>query len=286
MYVVDCPSEGGDRGIGDGARLGEIRVRGGLAITVAASAGMSRLVDLEERGGFRAKFPACDEWAEAVAINTGGGIVGGDRASFTLTVGEGAAMTFATQSAERVYHALTGAANMRVTFSVGRGASLHWLPQETILYDGARLDRTIDADLAADATLLMSEAVVFGREAMGEDVNSGSFRDRWRLSRDGRPIYVDAVAIDGDIHAQLQQGAVGAGGRAAATVVYVAPDAEARRDSTREAIAQPCGRAAISAWNGMLVARFLAPSAAALRKDLTCALTHLSRRPMPRVWNC
>lgn len=285
MFVDDCPSEGGDRA-GDAARLGDIRVRGGLSIAVAAFGGVSRIADLEERGGYRAKFPANGDCVDAVAINTGGGLVGGDRVSFALRVGENAAMAFASQSAERVYRALTGAVCTTVTLSVERGGSLYWLPQETILFDGAKLARTIEADIAADATLLLSEAVVFGREAMGENVTSGTFRDRWTIRRDGIPTCVEAVAIDGDIHAQLQEKAIGAGARAAATVLYIAPDAEDRRDAVREALVEPAGRAAVSAWNGKLVARFLAPSAAMLRRDLVRALTALTKMPMPRVWNC
>lgn len=285
MFVDDCQSEGGGRG-SDAARLGDIRVRGGLSIRVARSGGVSRVADLEEQGGYRAKFPIAGECVDAVAINTGGGLVGGDRVSFALKVGDRASMTFVTQSAERVYRALSDAVRTTVSLSVGRGASLHWLPQETILFNGAKLDRVIDADIADDATLLLSEAVVFGREAMGESVVAGQFRDRWNIRRAGISTYVEALAIEGEIQAQLQERAVGAGARAAANVLYVAPNAEDRRDATREALADPVGRAAISAWNGMLVARFLAPSAAALRKDLARVLAHLSRKPMPRVWNC
>lgn len=285
MYVDDCPSEGGERA-GDEARIGDIRVRGGLSIHIAAADGVSRITDLEERGGYRAKFPAHDACVDAVSINTGGGLVGGDHVSFALTVGENAAMSFVTQSAERVYRALTDAVRTTVKLSVGSKASLDWLPQETILFDGAKLSRTIEADVASDASLLLCEAVVFGREAMGENITTGSFRDRWTIRRDGDPVYAEAIAIEGGIHEKLQSRAVAAGARAAATVVLLSPDAEDRRDAAREALGEPIGRAALSAWNGMLVARFLAPNAAILRKDLARLLTHLTRKPMPRVWNC
>lgn len=285
MYVDDCPSEGGERA-GDEARIGDIRVRGGLSIHIAAADGVSRITDLEERGGYRAKFPAHDACVDAVSINAGGGLVGGDHVSFALTVGENAAMSFVTQSAERVYRALTDAVRTTVKLSVGSKASLDWLPQETILFDGAKLSRTIEADVASDASLLLCEAVVFGREAMGENITTGSFRDRWTIRRDGDPVYAEAIAIEGGIHEKLQSRAVAAGARAAATVVLLSPDAEDRRDAAREALGEPIGRAALSAWNGMLVARFLAPNAAILRKDLARLLTHLTRKPMPRVWNC
>lgn len=283
MFVEDFPSEGGER---DATKLGEIRVDGGLSIKVAQSGGISRITDLEERGGYRAKFPNGGAGVDAISINTGGGLVGGDNVTVAIDVGDGAAMTFATQSAERVYRALSAAVRTNVQLTLAPRASLHWLPQETILFNGAKLKRSIKADMAKDATLLLSEAVVFGREAMGEDVHNGAFHDRWIVMRDGTPAYVEAVAFEGDLHTQMQQRAVGAAARAAATVVFIAPDAEERRDAAREALVDARGRAAVSAWNGMLVGRFLAPSAAALRKDLTALLTCLSRAPLPRVWNC
>lgn len=285
MFVEDYPSEGGARDL-DQALLSDIRVTGGLSIRITASDEVSRLADLEERGGYRAKFPRITNTLDAVSINTGGGLVGGDDVTFALEIGCGAAMTFATQSAERVYRALTGPVRSKVNLKVHDQGTLHWLPQETILFDGSKLERTITAEVAADATLLLCEAVVFGREAMGETVKSGSFRDRWRIHRNGQPALVEAVSLDGDLDAQLQRKATGAGARAVATVLYMAPDAEERRDGARDALAGIHGRAGISAWNGMLVGRFLAPSAAVLRKDLTALLTFLSRAPMPRVWNC
>lgn len=285
MYVDDYPSEGGARDQ-ERALLSDIRVSGGLSIRVAASDGVSRIADLEERGGYRAKFPRISDSLDAVSINTGGGLVGGDDVTFSLDIGRGAAMTFATQSAERVYRALSDAVRSTVQIQIAPQGTLHWLPQETILFDGAKLDRTITADVAADTTLLMCESVVFGREAMGETVKTGSFRDRWQINRNGQPVLLEAISLDGDLQSQLQRKATGNGARAIATVLYVASDADERRDGARDALAGARGRAAVSAWNGMLVGRFLAPSAAALRQDLTALLSFLSRAPMPRVWNC
>lgn len=285
MFVEDYPY---DRGAGESeqARLGALRVRGGFSLGVAAVAGKSRLADLDERGGYRVKLPMTDHGLEAIVINTGGGLVGGDEISFSVSIGSGAGATVATQSAERVYRAMAGASRTEVRLTVAANAALTWLPQETILYDGARLRRRIDADMAGSASLLMVEAVVFGREAMGEAITSGAFRDRWTIRRDGVPVFVEAVSLEGDMQALLQRRALGAGARAAGTVLLVAPDAEARRDGARARLDRAGGRAAVSAWNGMLVGRLLAASAAQLRRDLVALVTYLSGRPMPRVWNC
>src|SRR4029450_10711079 len=76
-------------------------------------------------------------------------------------------------------------------------ASLAWMPQEMILFDRARLKRAIDIDLAADARLLLAEAIVFGRSGMGEAVHDGFLFDRWRLRRGGRLIHAEAMRLDG-----------------------------------------------------------------------------------------
>ena len=116
-------------------------------------------------------------------------------------------------------------AEIAVKLAVGAGARLSWLPQETILFDRARLKRSIEVDLAADATLLMAEAVVFGRSAMGEAVEQGAFTDRWRVRRDGRLVFAETVRLDGAIARMLREPAVAGGGVAIATVLAVPGDA-------------------------------------------------------------
>jgi urease accessory protein len=245
------------------------------------------ITDLEERGGYRAKFPRGDIGAEAVLINTGGGMLGGDRYRFAVQVSAGASATVASQSAERVYRALGASVTQTdVALEVGSGASLAWLPQETILFNGARLSRRISVEMTADASLLLCEAIVLGRAAMGETITAGTLHDRWSVHRAGRLVFAEANGMRGDLHAQLARTSIANGGRAIATLLFIAPDAEDRRDGARAALGLPQGRAALSAWNGMLVARFLAPDGAALRADLVRVVTSLSRRPMPRVWNC
>lgn len=263
-----------------------LRVRGGIAVAVEDASGRTTLVDLEERGGWRAKFPRCDRGKEAVFVNTGGGLLGGDRVTFDVAVRTGAALTIASQSAERVYRTLGAAADVGVRLTVESRGSLAWLPQPTILYDGARLARRIEADVAANATLLMCEAIIFGRAAMNEVIRTGDLRDRWEIRREGRLVFADSVRLDGDMQAALARTAIGAGARAAATVIHVAHDAEERRDAVREAVVPRAARCAVSAWNGLLTARLLAPDGDTLRADLIRVVSCLSRAPMPRVWNC
>jgi urease accessory protein len=267
------------------AALSDVRSRGGVSIAFKPSGdGATRLADLHEFGGFRAKLPRTHGLTEAVLINTGGGLLGGDAVRFEVNVAAGAAAQVTTQAAERVYRSLGPDCRIDLALSVEAGGGLHWLPQETILFNEARLARTISADVAPDATLLMVEATVFGRAAMAETVTSGHLCDVWRIRRGGALAYADTVRLDGDIQALLQRPALGAGAGALATVLYIAPDAMDRLDRARGAIVEPAGRAAVSAWNGMLVGRFLAPTAEGLKTDVARLIAHLSGFALPRVW--
>jgi urease accessory protein len=169
---------------------------------------------------------------------------------------------------------------MDVTLDVRAAGRLSWLPQETILFDQARLNRRIDIDLAADASVVVAEAVVFGRAAMGEAMQTGFFADRWRLRRDGKLIFADSARLDGAVAGKLGQRAVTAGGIAIANVL-IAPGGEAEIAALRAL--EFSGEAGISGWNGIAVARLVARGGLALRSDLIAILAALGHN-VPRLW--
>jgi urease accessory protein len=220
------------------------------------------------------------EACEAVLINTGGGMAGGDRMVVDMRLAAGAAAVVTTQSAEKVYRAQRAATEITVNLDLAGASRLAWLPQETILFSQSRMRRCVDIALAPDASLIFVESVIFGRLAMGETMGRGGFGDRWRVRRDGVLVFAEDVRLDGEIDRLLDRKAIGEGARALATVLVVAPDAEARIDAVRAALAD----AASSAWNGMVVVRFLSRSAQALRADLVRFLERLRGTPMPRSW--
>jgi urease accessory protein len=177
------------------------------------------------------------------------------------------------------------------TLEIGSGAAAEWLPQETILFDRCSLERRLVVDMAAGAWFLGIEMLVFGRLAMGERVVTARLRDLIQVRRGGTLLLHDAIRFDDDVDSALEQAAVAGGARAVATLVHVAADAEARLDAVRGAVdgAARLGAARLgaSAWNGMLIARILAPDGAAARRAVTAALAVLrDRRPLPRVWLC
>ena len=258
------------------------RARGRIALTVAAADGTTHRSRIVEDGSLRVRFPGpTSRDLEAVIVNTAGGIAGGDRLDVSVAVGEGARLVVTTAAAEKIYRSLGPDAAIHLELSVQANGSLLWLPQETILFDRARLARTIDVELAENATLLLGEALVLGRAAMGEAVERGRLFDRWRVRRNGRLVFAETVRLGEAIGETLREPAVAAGHAAVATL-FMCPADAARIAAVRER-AKWQGEVALSAWNGFAVARFVAAAGAALRADLMAALTTLGV-PLPRLW--
>lgn len=254
---------------------------GGMSLVVGSNAGVTRRVRVAEDGPLRVRFPAAHgAGLEAMIVNTAGGIAGGDRHAVDLSVGEGAHLVVTTAAAEKVYRSLGPNADIAVKLDVSAGAQLAWLPQETILFDRARLSRRIDVDLAEGASLLMAEAIVFGRAAMGEAVEQGLLSDRWRLRRNGSLVFAETLQLDGPISRKLGRMAVAKDGVAIATVL-ASPADETGVERVRSAGFS--GEVGISAWNGLAVVRLCAKDGAALRGDLAMVLTALGST-LPRLW--
>ena len=254
-------------------------------VSLKRRASASVLDGLRQVGCLKARFPRSDDWLNVVTLNTSGGIAGGDALTSLFTVGAGARATIASQAAERFYRALPDSEPARVDtcISVAPGGAAEWLPQEAILFDRCSVRRRLRVDLAEDAWFLAVESLVFGRAAMGEMVERGSLRDTVEVRRSGRLLLRDSIRLNGAIAAALQRPAIANGARAVATVVHVAPDAEAMLGLVRAA-SPMCGA---SAWDGMLIARLLAADGASLRAAVTDILQVARKgRPLPRVWQC
>lgn len=263
------------------------RARGVLTLALRRRGDVTALADLRQEGCLKARFPRAPGRFEAVTLNTSGGIAGGDRLRTEVGLGAGAAATVAAQAAERFYRALPAdpPAHIRTKISLAAGAALDWLPQEAILFDGAAFDRVLEVEMADDACFLGIERLIFGRAAMGERVLTARIADTIRVRRGGTLVLHDAIRLRGAVDTVLARPAMAAGAGAVATLVLVAPDAEARLDALRAALGD--GEAGASAWNGMLFARMLASDGAALRRLVMAGLECLrDGRSLPRVWIC
>jgi urease accessory protein len=260
------------------------RARGAVSFDVQLQDGVTRRRHLHESGSLRVRFPSPEgDGLSAVFVNTAGGIAGGDRFDIEIAAGEGANLTLTTAAAEKVYRAAGPAAELNIALKAAPGAHLSWLPQETILFDRARISRRIDIDLAEGSSLLLCEIVVFGRAAMGERMQSGEFVDRWRVRRGGRLVFAETVRLEGDIGKKLARPAIARDGAAIGTALIV-PGDEAVVERIREAADGFGGEVGISAWNGFAMARFCAQDAARLRADMITVLGRASNSVLPRLW--
>jgi urease accessory protein len=282
MYVSAWPFDGHSQSVTPQRQ----RAVGRVAFSAARLSGRTRPMQIEESGSMRIRLPKGEGTGlDAVLVNTAGGIACGDRFSVGIEVRSGAAVTVATPAAEKVYRSDGPVAELAVDLRLEAGTRLDWLPQETILFDRARLRRKLTAEMPDDASLTMFEAVVFGREARAEHIAEGLFEDCWRIRRGVRLVYADTLRLDGSIADLLQKPSVGNGARAFATLIHVAPDAEARFETVRESISSINGcDAAASAWNGLLAVRFCAMKVEALRAAAIPFLFAFRGEPLPRVW--
>jgi urease accessory protein len=260
------------------------RARGSVTFDVHLVEGVTRRRQLHESGSLRVRFPSPEaEGLSAVFVNTAGGVAGGDRFDIDIAAGEGARLTLTTAAAEKIYRAESSPAQLNISLKAAAGAHLGWLPQETILFDRARMLRQIDIDLADSASLLLCEIVVFGRAAMGERMLKGEFVDRWRIRRGGRLVLAETIRLDGGIGAKLASPAIAKGGVAIGTALIV-PGDEALVEHIRTLSESFGSEVGISAWNGFAMARFCAQDAARLRADMIAVLGRASGSALPRLW--
>ena len=260
------------------------RAQGAVGFDVHLQDGVTRRRHLRESGSLRVRFPSPEtDGLSAVFVNTAGGVAGGDRFDIDIATGEGSRLAVTTASAEKIYRAVGPAAHVNIALQAAAASHLAWLPQETILFDGARVLRRIDIDLAESASLLLCEIVVFGRAAMGERMLHGEFIDRWRMRRGGRLVFAETVRLEGDIGEKLTKPAIAKGGVAVGTALIV-PGDEALLQRIRELSESFRGEVGMSAWNGFAMARFCAQDAARLRADMMAVLGRANGSALPRLW--
>jgi urease accessory protein len=235
------------------------------------------VTQLREAGALKMRIPRGS--SEAILINTGGGIAGGDAFAFDIGVGDNARLTVTSQAAERVYLTLGPAASIKTSLRADEGSTLFWLPQETIIYEGAALRREYAVHLGNGSKFLAVEPIVFGRREMGEAVETLQINDSWRIWRGGALIHADALAIGPGIPGSTAS--LGEA-RAMGTIICIAEDAEDRLESVRDALGPLSGA---SAWNGKLIARLLAEDGFILRKQIISALHALAgAEALPKIW--
>ena len=256
------------------------RARGQVGLSMCNS----KLDKLYQSGCAKLMLPKTyGEMTEAVLLNTAGGITGGDKLDISIAAESGAVIV-TSQTAERLYKSSTEPAKLTVNLSAKRAATLHWMPQETILFDGAELDRTIDLDMSSDSRCLLAETIILGREAMGEHITDCHFTDNWRLYRDGQLFHAESLQLTDRVAEIISARAGGNGARLLSTILYAGRDAEQVSETVAQAVENGASHCAVSYWEDRLVIRLASPHAPTARKEVNRLLCLIRQQPLPRVW--
>ena len=244
------------------------RARGRIGLSFCGD----KLEELYQSGCAKLMLPKTyGEMTEAVMLNTAGGITGGDRLTVKIQT-ENCAIVTTTQTAERLYRSSTEPAKIEVGLCADKAATLHWLPQETIIFDGAELDRTIRLDMSADSNCLLAETIVMGREAMGEDIYDCHFTDNWRLYREGQLFHAESLRLTSRV-AEIMAAPAGGNG------------ARLQMAGLLTSVVETCySNCAMSCWDDRLVIRLMSPYPPIARADINRLLCALRGQPLPRVW--
>lgn len=279
LHVVDGPEQ---------APTALQRARGTARLSFKQLGTRTVLDDLFQSGCMKVRLPrrTAKQDPEAVLINTSGGLTDHDALSVACTWQAGTSATITTQACERIYRSRHADARVVTNLTIAAGARASWLPQETILFDGGRLDRHTHVDLQDDAQLTACEAVILGRPAMGERVHSGALTDKWTIKRNGRLVFVDRFGLAGDLTARLARTGIGNGAGAWASIILCGGDLERSRERLLPVLEASSCQAACSYLGEVVLMRVLAPNGYELRKTLAQVLgTARHGSALPGVWS-
>jgi len=209
-------------------------------------------------------YPEGAAVCHTIVVHPPGGIAGGDELTLDVAIGAGAHALLTTPGAGKWYRSGGAWAAQGLAFDVAAGACLEWLPQETIVFDGARARLGAQVRLAADARYIGWEILCLGRTGSGERFERGRIRLQNLISRDGRPLWLESASLDGGA-ALLASRAGLAGKPVCGTLAAAAPRIGEDLLAACRAIASSEGEAAVTLLPGVLLARWLGDSGEAAR---------------------
>ncbi len=263
------------------------RSQGEVRISFKSIDDRSVLKGLYQQGCLKVRLPRqVSNTHEAVLINTAGGLTGGDMLIVDAAWEPETCAAITTQACERIYKSTGANAGVAARLTVGDRAIAHWLPQETILFEGARLDRKMHVSLAKSAEFIACEAVIVGRPAMGEIVNMASLSDEWIIERDDKVAFIDRLKLTGDLSALLDKTATANQSRAFASIITAGPETNRHCNLARAVIDEHDVVGGSSDLDGVCLTRILASGGHELRKVVMPILLSLCGKDLPRVWTC
>jgi len=270
------------------------RAQGSCRIVVSGSAKGTRIVDLYQQSPIRVLFPRTgdDQVQEAVLVNTSGGVAGGDTLESSVTASSGASIAVTTQAAEKIYRALDQCACISTKLNAGHGAKIAWLPQETILFNRARLCRRTEIEISPGSELLALECLVLGRAARAEKLSEGDIIESWRVCKNGQIQWADTFRLTDEVFSHLSRKALLWNSTAVATVVYSGDGLEQHLQLIRDqSISFDC-LCGVTLVGGILIARLAARSSFELKIALRNLLQEFGKHSaagpfrVPKMWSC
>ena len=244
----------------------------------------SRVTRLYQSGSSKILLPKTyGAMREAVLLNTAGGITGGDIVDISIEASD-CRLVATSQTAERLYKSSMHPARISIDLNLDKAATLHWLPQETIIFQGAAADRTINLNMSADSSCLIVETIILGRQAMGEKIEKCYFTDNWRLYKEGILFHAESLRIGDDVEALMNSNAGINGSRMISTIICVGANTEYLKPIIEKNLASENSMCAATYLNEKLIVRLVSNYSAGGRTDLNKILCALRGHPMPRVW--
>ncbi|MYL23475.1 urease accessory protein UreD [Halomonas alkaliantarctica] len=233
-----------------------------LNLTLAKRHGATRLTRAHHYGPLRVQRPFYPEGHDGAChvylLHPPGGLVSGDALTIGAHVEPNAHALLTTPAANKLYKTDSqGVAwEQKTHLNVADGGTLEWLPQETLAFDGSKGEQRTTIDLHGSARCLGWEVVALGRPASKLPYLSGRIEQRFRLTRDGQPLWLERQPLD-PTHPRFagHWGQGGATVQATLWAVGLEDDVEAV-NALREMIpADPCW--AVTVRHGVLLLRYL-----------------------------
>ena len=243
------------------------RANGKLKISFMNSNDETSINDLHQSGALKVLIPKSkSKYAEAVLINTGGGIVGGDTLSIEVEAAKKTNTWITTQASEKVYKSNSEQSILNTKVTLEDNSTLFWCPKETILFHNSKLIRNLDFDIKSSSKLLIIENIVFGRLASGELNADCFFSDHWRIKRDEKLIFAENFLFE-DKKTMYRKTNLG-DYRSLLNIVYVSKDSNNYLNKMRNIISAGNIFGEASCWNDFIYLRALANNTVEFKKTI------------------
>lgn len=234
--------------------------------------------------------PEGDAVCHGIVVHPPAGIAGGDELALDIRVGHGAHALLTTPGAGKFYRSSGPQAGMALNFRIDDGAVLEWLPQETIVFNGARARMDTDILLGAESRYIGWDLVCLGRAAAGERFVSGELGFASRIARGDELLWLERARLPGG--AALLDAPAGLAGQSVCGLMLAAgATIDAALLAALRAAQPAAGAGGVTTLPSVFVARYLGPSAEAGRAYFT-ALWRILRPALlgrevalPRIWS-